>query len=148
MTDIASAPNTVSSYAATVRTFFRLLEEGDIDGWMELWAENADHYYPYGTEMFQHHMVGKDAIYEHWKGVPGMFDTMSFPIDQLWTDGDTVIAKAGSDNLLKSGRRYRNSYICLFKFDEEGKIREYWEYFDPIIAGVDFGLAEVTYTAK
>ncbi|MBE1532618.1 nuclear transport factor 2-like protein [Actinomadura algeriensis] len=44
----------------------RLLEKGDIDTWIELWAEDAGHYYPYGTAMFPRHLHGKQAIYDNW----------------------------------------------------------------------------------
>lgn len=132
----------------TVRTYLRLLEEKDIDSWIELWAEDADHYYPFGTRMFPRHLVGRAAIYDRWKDTPGLFDSLRFPIRETWTDGDTVIARFDSDNVMKGGeRRYQNTYVCIFKFTPDGRIREYWEYFDPIIAGVDYGLAEVRYLA-
>jgi ketosteroid isomerase-like protein len=130
----------------TVRTYLRLLEEKDIDAWIRLWAEDADHYYPFGTRMFPAHLAGRAAIYERWKDTPGMFDSLSFPIRETWTDGDTVIARFDSNNVMKGGaKRYQNTYVCIFKFDDDGRICEYREYFDPIIAGVDYGLAEVRY---
>jgi ketosteroid isomerase-like protein len=130
---------------AAVSEFLRLLEEGDIPAWMELWAEDADHYYPYGTEVFPAHLVGKAAIHERWKGMPDNFTAMSFPIRETWADGDTVLARFDSDLVLKGGGRYRNSYLGIFKFDDEGKLYEYHEYFDPILAGRAFGLLDVTY---
>ena len=131
---------------AAVTEFLRLLEEGDIPAWMELWAEDADHYYPYGTEMFPAHIVGKAAIHERWKGMPGNFSELSFPIRETWADGDTVLARFDSDLVLKdSGDEYHNSYLGVFKFDDEGKLYEYREYFDPILAGQAFGLLDVTY---
>lgn len=143
----AGRTGTAERNIATVRSFLRLLEQKDVDSWIELWAGDADHYYPYGRGMFPRHLVGKAAIYDRWRDTPGMFETLSFPLRETWTDGDTVIARFDSDNVMAgaNGRRYRNTYICVFKFDRLGKIREYWEYFDPIIAGVDYGLAEVTY---
>lgn len=133
---------------ATVRTFLRLLEEGDIDSWIELWTQDADHYYPFGTEMFPHHIVGRAAIHARWKDTPGMFTSMRFPIRESWADGDTVIARFDGECVLKgSGTRYVNRYLAIVKFTEQGLIREYWEYFDPITAGVGFGLAEIRYLA-
>lgn len=129
----------------TVRRYLRLLEEKDIKSWIELWDEDADHYYPFGTEMFPAHVVGKDAIFERWRSLPDRFEMLSFPIRELWEDGDTVIARFDSDTIMTGGREYQNNYVCIFKFNEDGKIREYREYFDPIIAGVDFGLLEVKY---
>ncbi|GLZ78100.1 hypothetical protein Afil01_29070 [Actinorhabdospora filicis] len=133
---------------ATVRTYLRLLEEKDIDSWIELWAEDADHYYPYGTEMFPPHMKGREAIYRAWKGVPDLFDSLRFPIHEIWTDAatGTVIARFDSDNVMKGGEGvYQNTYICVFKFDEDGLIREYREYFDPIVTAVAYGLADIAY---
>lgn len=131
---------------ASVRRFLRLLEEKDIESWSRLWAVGADHYYPYGTEMFPPHIVGREAIYQRWRDVPGMFETMSFPLRETWVDGDTVIARFDSECVLKGGRKYRNTYIGIFTFDRDGLIKRYWEYFDPIQAGVEFGLADVRYT--
>jgi ketosteroid isomerase-like protein len=130
----------------TVRTFLRLLEEKDIDSWIKLWADDADHYYPFGTRMFPGHLVGTSAIYDRWKGLPAVFDSLSFPVRETWADGDTVIARFDGDCVLTNGGgHYQNTYVSIFNFDGEGRIREYWEYFDPILAGVNFGLAEVRY---
>ncbi|WP_242882238.1 nuclear transport factor 2 family protein [Actinomadura litoris] len=135
-------------HKATVRTFLRLLEEKDIDSWIELWAEDAEHYYPFGTEMFPPHLHGKQAIYDNWRTVPDLFDSLRFPIHDIWADrdSDTLIARFDSDNVMKGGdRKYQNTYVCIFKFDAHGKICEYWEYFDPIVTGLTYRLAEVRY---
>jgi ketosteroid isomerase-like protein len=148
MPDDVQAEDAVRRNIATVSTYLRLLEEKDIDTWIELWADDAHHYYPFGTEMFPRHLVGKAAIYDNWKGVPELFDSLSFTIHEIWADrfSDTVIARFDSDNVMRGGgRRYQNTYVCVFKFDGEGRIREYREYFDPIVTGTTYGLAEVRY---
>lgn len=139
-------PDAIARNVETVHTFLRLLEEKDIDRWIELWAEGADHYYPFGTRMFPAHIVGKTAVYSRWSNTPDMFESWSFPITETWADGDTVIARFEGDCVLKdSGRRYRNSYLSIFKFTDDGRIHAYWEYFDPIVAAEYFGLAEIRY---
>lgn len=146
---MTSRQNVQSRNISTVRTYLRLLEEKDIDKWIDLWADEADHYYPFGTRMFPHHLTGKKAIYARWQNLPEQFESLSFPIRRTWADGDTVIAQFDSDNIMREGgRNYRNTYMCVFRFDDSGKIREYWEYFDPIIAGVDYGLLEVRYPGQ
>jgi ketosteroid isomerase-like protein len=148
MHDDARTEAAARRHVATVSTFLRMLEEKDIDAWIQLWADDADHYYPFGTEMFPQHLRGKAAIYDNWKGVPGLFESLSFTIHETFIDrdSDTVIARFDSDNVMKGGgRRYQNTYVCIFKFDSEGKIREYREYFDPIVTGTTYGLAEVRY---
>jgi hypothetical protein len=44
--------------------------------------------------------------------------------------------------------RYDNSYILVFKFDNQGKIKEYLEYFNPITTGVSYGLIKVEKVEK
>lgn len=140
--------STVSRNAETVATFLRLLEERNIDDWMELWADDGAQYYPFGTEMFPRHLVGKAAIYDRWKGMPSMFDSLSFPIRETWEVGDTVLARFDSACVFTGGRKYLNTYLGIFKFDADGLVREYWEYFDPIVAGVEFGIAAVAYAPQ
>ncbi|MCX0241887.1 nuclear transport factor 2 family protein [Streptomyces drozdowiczii] len=148
LANAASTGRTEDRNVETVRTFLRLLEDKDIESWMRLWAEDADHHYPFGTAMFPAHLKGKEAIYDNWKGVPELFDTLSFPLREVWTDGprNTVVARFDSDNVMKGGTgRYQNTYICVFTFDAEGRIREYREYFDPIVTALTYGLADVSY---
>lgn len=135
------------SNTETVRKYLRLLEEKDIQGWIELWDDNADHYYPFGTEVFPEHLVGKEAIFDRWRDLPAQFKSLSFPIHEIWEDGGTVIARFDSNNVISSGQTYRNTYVCIFQFNADGKIQRYREYFDPIIAGVAYGLMEVKYHA-
>jgi ketosteroid isomerase-like protein len=130
---------------ASARAFLRLLEEKRIDAWIELWAPDADHYYPFGTRMFPEHIVGRDAIYERWKNLPGAFRRMAFPVRGMWAEGDTVVVRFDGDCLMHSGGHYRNTYVSILTFDDAGKIRLYSEYFDPIVAGEGFGLLELTY---
>jgi len=145
MVDRADESRTATRNISAVRAFLRLLEVKNIGAWIELWADDAEQYYPFGTAMFPSHMVGKSVIYDRWKNLPGMFDSLRFPIRETWIDGDTVIARFDGICQMKNGQAYRNAYVSIFKFDEAGKIREYWEYFDPILAGIDFGFAEVEY---
>jgi ketosteroid isomerase-like protein len=130
----------------TVHEFMRLLEAKDMAGWKDLWAEDADHYYPFGVEMFPPHMSGRETIAEHWAGLPQLFLSMSFPIEEVWSDADTVVARFNGVCVLADGRDYRNAYLSIWRFATDGKIQSYAEYFDPIVAGEAFGMLSVTYT--
>lgn len=129
----------------TVATFLRLLERGDIEAWIGLWALHAEQHYPFGTTMFPPHIVGRDAIYRHWRDLPAQFTTMSFPLRDTWVDGDTVLARFDGECVRDGAPPYRNHYLGVFRFDRDGLIRSYSEYFDPILAAEAFGLAEVRY---
>jgi hypothetical protein len=43
----------------TTKNFFFLLEESDIDKWIELWAEDSIDKKPYATGMFPEEVIGK-----------------------------------------------------------------------------------------
>lgn len=131
-----------------VRAFLRLLEEKDIDSWIKLWHEDAVQVYPFGTEMFPPRVEGRAAVHAQWSRLPDMFASMSFPIREVWADGDTVLARFDGDLVRSDGMPYQNTYLSVFHFTDSGELREYWEYFDPIRAGLAFGLAEITYRSS
>lgn len=135
----------------SVKNFLRFLEEKDINKWIDLWAEDGVNYYPYHSDMFPEKMVGKKEVYNNWKNVPGMFDSLSFPIHELYSDetGNIITIRFDSHNIMKDQKgRYDNTYVCIFKFDERGKIKQYYEYFNPITTGVTYGMLRVERIGK
>lgn len=136
----------VARRRTVVRAFLRLLETKNIDAWIGLWAADGEQRYPYGTEMFPPHLAGRAAIHDRWRNLPDQFDSLRFPIREVWSDGDTVLVRFDGACVPKGGGpTYRNSYLSIFKFDAADKVVEYAEYFDPIPAGVGFGLMRVEY---
>jgi ketosteroid isomerase-like protein len=129
----------------SARTFLRLLEEKDIDAWIGLWHQDAVQIYPFGTDMFPARVTGRAAVHAQWSRLPDLFASMRFPIRELWADGDTVLARFDGELVGSDGAPYQNTYLSVFHFTDSGELREYWEYFDPIRAGLAFGLAEVSY---
>ncbi len=129
----------------TVRNFFRLLEEEKIAEFAELYAENGKQINPYHSDLFPAEIVSKKNIYEFWKNVPANFDGMQFPIDEIlpFEDPNKVAVKfSGKIQLKNNAGTYENDYLCIFHFDEQGKILEYYEYFNPITAARGFGLLD------
>lgn len=130
----------------SVKNFLHYLEQKDMQRWNDLWADDANHYYPYHSGMFPPVMKGKKEIIEYWKGVPDLFDSLSFPILEIYSgdDPNVVVIRFNSHNIMKGGvGEYNNTYVNIYKFDDEGKIKDYWEYFNPITTGVTYGLITV-----
>ena len=128
--------------------FFRLFEERDIDKWIELWSADGVDIKPYASGMFPEKVIGKDSIYDLWKSFPEVFDSVSFPIHEFIVDEEsrTVVARLDGKGLMKNGTLYQNTYIFLFHYDKKFKIKECYEYFNPLIAGKAFGkLDELKY---
>lgn len=138
-------------YIQVVKNFFRLLEEKNIPALIDLWADDGINSYPYSSGMSPEKVVGKQAIYEIWKGVPEGFEQLSFPIQDIYVDvtKQVAIVRCDSHNILKGGaERYDNTYVCIFVLNDEGKIKEYYEYFNPIFAGVTYGLLRVEFLRR
>ncbi len=130
---------------ATVKQFFKLLEEENIKAFAELYAEDGKQINPYHSDLFPAEIAGKANLYEFWKNVPGNFDGMQFPIDEImpFEDPSRVAVKlTGKIKLKDNAGTYENDYLCIFHFDDAGKILEYHEYFNPLTAARGFGLLD------
>jgi hypothetical protein len=59
---------------------------------------------------------------------------MRFPLRRLVATEEPGVVLAEYDGSigLKSGGRYDNRYVGVFKFNDEGKLAHYTEYFDPL----------------
>ncbi|MGH1362271.1 MAG: nuclear transport factor 2 family protein [Calditrichia bacterium] len=129
----------------TVSKFFKLLEEEKIRDFIDLFAENGKQVNPYHSGLFPAEIVSRDSLYAFWKNVPDNFDGMQFPIEEIlpFQDPDKIAAKlTGKIKLKGNAAIYENEYLCIFYFDSDGKIMEYYEYFNPLTAARGFGLLD------
>ena len=56
---------------------------------------------------------------------------MRFEIKQALAEGDLVCVQWEDEADTAKGKTYRNKGLSLFRFDTEGRITSYYEYFDP-----------------
>lgn len=127
----------------TVKQFFQLLEKEDIKAFVELFAESGKQINPYASGLFPEGAQGKEALLAYWEPIPRNFDGMQFPIEELYAMEDPAIVYVkytGQIKLKEKKGYYKNDYYSIFKFNEEGKIIEYVEIFNPIVAARGFGL--------
>lgn len=130
---------------AAVKAFFRALENENATEAANLFAENAKHINPYHSDIFPKGANGKDSIKKYWEPVFPNFDGMTFPVDEIYAmeDPSIVFVKyTGNIKLKNDAGVYSNNYYSTFKFNEEGKITEYVEIFNPITAARGFGLLD------
>lgn len=128
-----------------VKAFFKALEAEDANAVAVLFAENGKHINPYHSGIFPTGAEGKEAIRNYWAPVFPNFAGMTFPIHELYAmeDPNIVFVKyTGNIQLKDNAGVYSNDYYSTFKFDEEGKITEYVEIFNPIVAARGFGLLD------
>lgn len=129
---------------ATVRAFLKALENKNIAQVVDLFAENAVHSNPYHSGLVPEGVKGKEAIRAYWKPSFENFGEMRFPIDEIYAmENNGVFVKFNGIIQFKDGSgTYENNYYSTFKFDENGKITEYVEIFNPITVARGFGLLD------
>ena len=129
----------------TARNFFRFLEQRRLKEFSELFTENGKWIHPYHSGLFPAETVGKKEIYNSIKTAAANFDKIQFPIDEIipFEDPNRVAVKFTGRLKLKNGSgTYENDYLDLFSFDEQGKILEWIEYYNPITAAKALGLMD------
>ncbi|MCG3221825.1 MAG: nuclear transport factor 2 family protein [Candidatus Heimdallarchaeota archaeon] len=129
----------------TVRKFIYLFEQKNFFELSELYTENGKLIYPYHSGLFPPDGVGKKNIYEGWSNLAENFDEVKFPIEEIvpFENPNKVAVKfSGKLKFRNKPSYYENDYLFIFYFDEEGKITESYEYFNPINAAKAFGLMD------
>ena len=78
------------------------------------------------------------------KVLPRHLIRISFPIHEFIVDEEkrTVVVRSDGKGLMKNGSFYQNTYIFLFHYDQNNKIKECYEYFNPYVAGKNFGVLD------
>ena len=129
----------------SVREFVSLFEQKNMLGVSELFADNGKIVFPYHSGLFPPETIGKDNIYEGYKTAAENFTEVEFPIEEImpFEDPNIVAVKFFGRLKLKNGPGYYdNDYLFIFYFDENGKITEAHEYFNPINSAKGFGLMD------
>ncbi len=125
--------------------FFKALEAENAEQVAELFSDNAKHINPYHSGLFPEGANGKEGIQSYWEPVFPNFDGMTFDIQEIYAmdDANMVFVKyKGNIKLKNDAGVYSNNYYSTFKFNNEGKITEYVEIFNPIVAAKGFGLID------
>jgi len=128
----------------TTRNVFRLIEKFRFDEFSELFAENGKWIHPYHSGLGPAEVVGRKEIETFLKKSAINSDEIHFLIDEVlpFEDPNKVAVKLTGKINLKNGITYENDYLCIFSFDEQGKIVEWIEYFNPITAAKALGLMD------
>lgn len=124
--------------------FFKALENENVDAIVELFADNAKHINPYASGLFPAGANGKEEIRAYWTPVFPNFDGMKFPVEYIYATEEPnfiIIKYTGKIKLKNNAGIYENNYYSTFRFNNDGKIIEYVEIFNPIVAAKAFGMS-------
>jgi len=79
------------------------------------------------------------AVHRYLDESNALTETVRFN-NAVWrtTDDGLAMFQADGEVRLRDGRPYLNHYLFLFEA-KDGKISQWWEYYNPVIAAVAFG---------
>lgn len=130
---MSPSPDARTRNLATVRTYFRLQQEQDLDTWIGLWADDGAQAIPYAPDGFPKLVTGRTQLYDIYRDLLAGYDKLTISdlrIDAMH-DPNQVLARWHTHADLVTGGTYDNDLIGVFEFDDEGTLRLLTEYFDP-----------------
>ncbi len=117
-----------------VQEILELADQMRVDDLIALFADDAVMELPFAPGRMEKRYEGKDAILAFQLFARDSFSSFSMTIDAIHetVDPHVVIAEHRSDGVVaENGRPYRNHYVTVFTFDDDGLVVGWREFYDP-----------------
>jgi steroid delta-isomerase-like uncharacterized protein len=120
-------------HAATVRRCYSLLNDGDIDGFGDMLADDfVEHEQTPGLA------PTKDGVLEFFRIQRAAFPDMRMDPEDILVDGDKVVARARMTGthegelmgMPATAKSINVQFIDIIRFGDDGLAREHWGVFD------------------
>ncbi|MBK5115018.1 MAG: nuclear transport factor 2 family protein [Candidatus Heimdallarchaeota archaeon] len=128
-----------------IHSFFDFFNQIKILEVSEFFAEDIKVLLPYHSGLFPSETIGKKNIYESWNNFSKNFSDITFLLEEImpFEEPNKIAVKlSGKHKFKNKAGSYDNDYFFLFYFDENGKIFELHEYFNPVIAAKTFNMLD------
>ena len=128
-----------------VRHLLDLAGRMRVEELVDCFAGDAVMELPFAPGRMARRHEGKPAIADFQRFARDSFSTFSMTVDAVHetTDPHVVIAEHHSDGVVRAnGRPYRNTYVTLIRFDDDGLVTNWREYYDPGVVVRAFRSAE------
>jgi len=121
-----------SSLPAWFEHALESLQAGNIDGWMEIYAPDAIHEFPFAPEGAPRQLVGRDVIAAYMSQLPSRI--------YFGTLGDVRVREAGDELIIEATGHHRRvadgasrtlSYVW-FITAHDGKVIRFRDYMNPL----------------
>jgi len=123
---------------AVVLSYFTLLMKRDLDGFAEIWQEDAVQDVPFPPEGFgkfvTSRFAGKQEIMDHYTVAFANRRDHVFWIDEIYRTSKPghIIVEAHARSIVgETERVYENNYVCVFSI-RGGRVARLREYADPL----------------
>jgi ketosteroid isomerase-like protein len=119
--------------AERVRQILTLADQMRVDDLIARFADDAVMELPFAPGRMEKRYEGKDAILAFQLFARDSFSSFSMSIEAIHETADphVVIAEHRSDGVVaENGRPYRNHYVTVFTFDDDGLVVGWREFYD------------------
>jgi ketosteroid isomerase-like protein len=117
-----------------VRDILALAGEMRVDDLIAHFAEDAVMELPFAPGRMEKRYDGRAAIHAFQSMARDSFSSFAMTVDAIHAtdDPNVVIAEHRSDGVVAAnGRPYRNRYVSIFTFGDDGLVTRWCEYYDP-----------------
>jgi ketosteroid isomerase-like protein len=114
---------------------YRALLKGDLEGFVDMWAEDGSLEFPYSPEGSPQRLDSKAAIREYLRRFPEMLriDRLGEPVFHQSEDPRVLVAEFSCEGqAVATGKPYNQKYISVVEF-RDGRIVKYRDYWNPLI---------------
>ncbi|GLW59042.1 nuclear transport factor 2 family protein [Kitasatospora phosalacinea] len=111
----------------------QLLADGKIEEWVDLFAEDGVLEFPYPAWGFPPRMQGRAELLAQM-GLFGQQLEVEFSAPEFYPtagDGLVIAAFTGECTLRATGGRYHQTYLSVVRFDAQGRIAHYRDFWNP-----------------
>jgi uncharacterized protein len=121
---------------AIVNSYQRLLLQQRWDEWIELWTDDAELEFPYAPSGRQSTYRGKLEILAYMRATPGRvaIDTVrDMKVFPMLDPTVAVVEVAIDGHIPATNAPYDQRYVLFFEA-QDGKLRRYLEYWNPLVS--------------
>ncbi|HET7194571.1 MAG TPA: nuclear transport factor 2 family protein [Nocardioides sp.] len=128
-----NAPNGEHPARAASQRSYAAVAAGDLDQWLEVYAEDAVIEDPVGPSMFDPEgrgHYGHDGIRAFWKLAIEPIETFRFVIHDSHANGSTCANVGTITTTFPDGGMVDTDLVMVYRVDEQGRVasmRAYWE---------------------
>jgi ketosteroid isomerase-like protein len=123
----------MSDVVQRVRELFELVDAMKTDELLSQFADDAVMELPFAPGKMPRRYDGLDAIKGFVTFVNRTFSSFAMTVDEVYptADPNLAVVETHSDAVVaETGRPYRNRYVTFIRFDDDGSVVHWREYYD------------------
>ena len=122
----------ISSLPDLLARAIKALQDGNINGWMEIYAPDAIHEFPFAPTNGVRSLEGRDAIAAYMSQLPGLIRFGSLSDVRVREVGNEVIVEANGHHQRVADNAPRDISYVWFITLRDGRVVHFRDYMNPL----------------